>query len=113
MSPTVYWRMVSRLSLPSRLDNAQIGHTTSWNSINDLMISYSALLEPRMVIHDTNLGSDHVPVCLSFVLHRTPPPAALHPRLLWKLSLLDDHKSIELYRSLFRVEISLLSQRIQ
>ncbi|KAK4514470.1 glycoside hydrolase 3 protein [Mucor velutinosus] len=96
---------IPTLSSPSRLDNAQVGHT-SWNSIVDLIISYSPLLEPTMTIHDANLGSDRVPVSLSFVPTTAPPPAAPHPRLLWKLSLLDDHKSVEHYRALFRVEIS-------
>ncbi|KAK4509425.1 uncharacterized protein ATC70_007776 [Mucor velutinosus] len=38
---------VPTLSSPSRLDNAQVGHT-SWNSIVDLIISYSPLLEPTI-----------------------------------------------------------------
>lgn len=98
-------RGIPTLSSPSRLDNGQIGHT-SWNSIVDLIISYSPLLEPQMTIHEANLGSDHVPVSLSFRIPDAPPPAIAHPRLLWKLSLLDDHKSVEIYQTLFKAEIA-------
>ncbi|OBZ80169.1 hypothetical protein A0J61_11782, partial [Choanephora cucurbitarum] len=83
---------------PGRMKNAQPGHT-SWSSVIDLFISFDDLVGPSLAVRDAGLGSDHVPVSLPSL----PPAPTARPRLLWKLSCLDDHKSAELYKSLFRL----------
>jgi hypothetical protein len=98
-------RGVPTLSSQSRLANSQPGHT-SWNSVIDLFISYSDLVNTSLVIRENSLGSDHVPVTLTCSLQDAPPPPVAHPRVLWKMSVLDEHKSAELYKSLFRVKVS-------
>ncbi|KAI8380020.1 endonuclease-reverse transcriptase-domain-containing protein, partial [Choanephora cucurbitarum] len=75
---------------PSRMENAQPGHS-SWSSVIDLFISFDDLVNPSLVDRDAGLDSDHVPVSLSCSLSSLPPAPVAHPRLLWKLSCLDDH----------------------
>lgn len=104
-------RGVPTLCSPSRTANALTG-SRSWNSIVDLWISYGDLLEPQLHVRGENMRSDHLPVSLSFRMDTPPPPKAPHPRLLWKLNLLDHGNPKQLYESIFDLKIFPLKRQL-
>ncbi|KAI7870880.1 uncharacterized protein EV154DRAFT_581118, partial [Mucor mucedo] len=67
-----------------------------------------------MLVHqDHHMGSDHVPVSLSFSMTSNLPPPSAHPRLLWNLSRLGQEKYHKKYISLFTEKISPLHLELQ
>ncbi|KAI8335237.1 hypothetical protein EDC96DRAFT_548200 [Choanephora cucurbitarum] len=95
-------KSVHTLFSPGCMEGARPGHS-SWSSVIDLFISFDDLVDPSLVAGDAGLGFDYVLVSLFCSLSSLPPVPAAHPRLLWKLSCLYDHKNVELCKSLFRL----------
>jgi hypothetical protein len=92
-------------------DSQPTGHS-SWSSVIDLFLSYGPLVEPSLVVRQDSLGSDHLPVSLTFTMESTPPPSVSHPRLLWKLYSLDNLETGQLYRSLFKLKSGPLKHQL-
>lgn len=106
------WNADLAYGIPTLSSQNRLNNHSSWSSIVDLFLSSNPLVDPSMLVHDDTIGSDHLPVSLTCKMPAPPLPRLDHPRILWKLSLLNDPNSKQLYQSLFLAKVGPFKQQL-